>query len=106
KTIDARGGFKRVTADRLRRVDVTFDGTLVRRYGFDYTTGAFFKTLLSSISQYDKDGALFTTHRFDYFDDIRDSHGHYQAFRPEDWSSPGDGLSNGALNLSPSHAGD
>jgi hypothetical protein len=61
-----------VTADLLRRVDVTLDGDLVRRYGFDYTTGAFAKTLLSSISQYDENGALFNTHTFDYFDDIRD----------------------------------
>jgi RHS repeat-associated protein len=105
-TIDARGGFKRVTADLLRRVDVTFDGNLVRRYGFDYTTGAFFKTLLHSVSQYDSNGVLFNTHRFDYFDDIRDGQGHYQAFDLTNWNSPGDGLSSGALNLTPSQAGD
>ena len=32
KIIDARGGFKQVTADLLRRIDVTLDGDLVRRY--------------------------------------------------------------------------
>src|SRR5262249_44254573 len=52
-TIDARGGFKRVTADLLRRVDVTLDGSLIRRYRFDYATGAFVKTLLHSITQDD-----------------------------------------------------
>jgi hypothetical protein len=106
KIIDARGGFKRVTADLLRRVDVTLNGGLIRRYQFDYTTGAFFKTLLAGINQYDADGQLFTTHRFDYFDDIRDGQGNYQAFERTDWTSPGDGLSNGALNLTGEHAGD
>ena len=106
KSIDARGGFKRVTADLLRRIDVTFDGSLIRRYGFDYKTGAFFKTLLSSLSQYDKDGTLFNTHHFDYFDDIRDDNGTYQAFQQATWTVPGDGLSTAALNLTPNSAGD
>ncbi|MFL6114849.1 MAG: SpvB/TcaC N-terminal domain-containing protein, partial [Catenulispora sp.] len=105
-TIDARGGFKRVTADLLRRIDVTLSGSLIRRYQFDYTTGAFFKTLLAAINQYDADGHLFTTHRFDYFDDIRDGQGNYQAFQRTGWTSPGDGLGNGALNLTGDRAGD
>ena len=105
-TIDARGGFKRVTAHLLRRVDVTLDGGLIRRYRFDYTTGAFFKTLLSSINQYDADGHLFSTHRLDYYDDIRDAQGNYQAFEHTGWTSPGDGLSSGALNLAGDGAGD
>ena len=59
--IDARGGFKRVTADLLRRIKVKFDGKLVRSYDLNYnadpygngSTGtAFDKTLLSSIVQY------------------------------------------------------
>jgi len=68
ETIDARGGFKRVTADRLRRIDVTLDSGLGRRYEFDYSTGAFFKMLLRSVSQFDERGVLFNTHEFDYFD--------------------------------------
>ena len=106
KGIDARSGFKRVTADLLRRVDVTLDSTLIRRYQYDYTTGAFAKTLLSAINQYDADGALFSTHRLDYYDDIRDAQGQYQAFEQVPWNSPGDGLRNGALNLTPDQAGD
>jgi RHS repeat-associated protein len=105
RTIDARGGFKRVTADLLRRVDVTFNGGLVRRYGFEYATGAFDKTLLKSVSQYDASGALFTTHEFGYYDDIRDSAGNYNAFSPAQWSVPGNDLSSGALNLTPGQAG-
>jgi RHS repeat-associated protein len=106
KLIDARGGFKRVTADLLRRVDVTLDGGLVRRYEFDYTTGAFFKTLLRSVTQFDDQGAFFHRHDFDYYDDIRDGQGQYQAFSELPWTSPGDGLSRGALNLTPEQAGD
>ncbi|MCT9929904.1 hypothetical protein N5079_06685 [Planotetraspora sp. A-T 1434] len=106
KTIDARGGFKRVTADLLRRVDVTLDGGLIRRYDFAYTTGAFQKTLLHSITQLDDHGALFNKHEFSYFDDIRDAQGDYQAFSSAQWSVPGDDLSKDALNLTPEQAGD
>jgi len=105
-TIDARGGFKRVTADLLRRVEVTLDGDPIRSYEFGYTTGAFFKTLLASVSQLDADGAVFHTHEFDYFDDIRDAEGGYQAFQPESWVVPGDGLTRNELNLTPEQAGD
>src|SRR6185436_3170462 len=54
-TIDARGGFKRVTADLLRRVEVRFNNTLVRKYELNYQTGAFGKTLLKSVSQFGED---------------------------------------------------
>ncbi|HEX6686665.1 MAG TPA: SpvB/TcaC N-terminal domain-containing protein, partial [Candidatus Limnocylindrales bacterium] len=105
KLMDARGGFKRVTADLLRRIDVTLDSTLIRRYELAYTTGAFNKTLLRSLSQLDDQGAPFTKHEFSYYDDIRDTQGAYQAFRPVPWTVPGDGLGNGALNLTSSNAG-
>jgi RHS repeat-associated protein len=106
KQIDARGGFKRVTADLLRRIDVTLDGALIRRYEFSYVTGAFYKTLLRQIAQFDENGVLFTKHEFDYFDDIRDGQGRYQAFSPADWVTPGDSLRKDALNLTPEQAGD
>ena len=107
KTIDARGGFKRVTADRLRRVEVSLNGGgLIRRYDFQYTAGAFHKTLLRSIAQQDANGATVGTHTFEYFDDIRDAQGQYQAFQPRSWAVPADGLSQGALNLTSSNGGD
>jgi len=93
KLIDARGGFKRVTADLLRRVDVTLDGGLIRRYELVYSTGAFDKTLLRSVAQFDDHGVLFDRHEFSYFDDIRDGQGNYQAFSPANWTTPGDNLS-------------
>ncbi|MEV4482529.1 SpvB/TcaC N-terminal domain-containing protein [Micromonospora coxensis] len=105
KSIDARGGFKRVTADLLRTVEVKLDDTLVRRYELTYTRGAFFKTLLKAVIQYDADGHEFHRHQFRYHDDIRDGSGQYQAFRPVPWTSPGDGLSSSALNLTPEQAG-
>ncbi|HZM78664.1 MAG TPA: SpvB/TcaC N-terminal domain-containing protein [Candidatus Limnocylindrales bacterium] len=105
KQIDARGGFKRVTADLLRKVEVAIDGSLIRRYEFGYTTGAFHKKLLASVTQFDAGGAAFNTHRFDYFDDIRDASGAYQAFQPLPWTSPDDGLSKGELNLTGTDAG-
>lgn len=85
-TIDARLGFKRVTADLLRKVEVKFHDTTFRSYEFVYTTGAFEKTLLSKIKQFDADGALFNTHSFDYFDEVRDENGTYIAYKaPEYW---------------------
>jgi RHS repeat-associated protein len=103
--IDARGGFKRVTADLLRRVDVTLDGLPVRRYEFSYTTGAFGKTLLSSVAQFGEDNTLFNKHTFTYFDDVRNSAGGYLAFRPMTWTSPSDDLANGAVDAVSGGAG-
>ncbi|HEX6686864.1 MAG TPA: SpvB/TcaC N-terminal domain-containing protein [Candidatus Limnocylindrales bacterium] len=105
KQIDARGGFKRVTADLLRKVEVALDGGLIRRYEFTYTTGAFFKSLLASVKQFDANGTPFNTHTFDYFDEIRDGTGAYQAFQPLPWTSPDDGLNKGELNLTGVDAG-
>ncbi|MGX7828888.1 SpvB/TcaC N-terminal domain-containing protein [Actinokineospora sp. 24-640] len=97
--IDARLGFKRVTADLLRRVEVKLDDTLIRAYELNYRTGAFHKTLLESVSQFDADNRLFTTHSFDYFDDIRGADGGYDAFAASSgWTVPGDGLSAGIVN--------
>ncbi|WP_081916179.1 SpvB/TcaC N-terminal domain-containing protein [Saccharothrix sp. NRRL B-16314] len=78
--IEARSGFKRVTADLLRRVEVKVDDTLVRAYELEYRQGAFAKTLLGSVSQFDANNTRFNTHTFDYFDDIRDASGGYDAF--------------------------
>lgn len=97
--IDARLGFKQVTADLLRRVEVKLDDQLIRAYELNYRAGAFAKTLLRSVSQFDADNTLFTTHSFDYFDDIRDAGGNYDAFTAAGgWTIPGDGLSAGIVD--------
>ncbi|ANN18804.1 sugar-binding protein [Amycolatopsis orientalis] len=91
--IDARGGFKKVTADLLRRVEVKLDDQLVRAYELNYRAGAFAKTLLASVSQFGEDNKLFNTHSFDYFDDVRDSGGNYTGFaKAAGWSVPDDDL--------------
>ncbi|HEV8562247.1 MAG TPA: SpvB/TcaC N-terminal domain-containing protein [Actinophytocola sp.] len=91
--IDARLGFKKVTADLLRKVEVSLGNQLIRRYELDYRTGAFDKTLLRSISQFGADGNVFNTHELEYFDDVRDAGGAYQAFgNATGWTVPGDGL--------------
>ncbi|MFC4122900.1 SpvB/TcaC N-terminal domain-containing protein [Nonomuraea zeae] len=105
-TIDARGGFKRVLADLLRKVEVKFGDQLVRRYELGYKEGAFHKTLLTSIVQYDARGERFAGHEFGYFDDIRDAAGAYDAFARVPWSSPADGLGNSVVNGVRPGAGD
>ncbi|MGW0998181.1 SpvB/TcaC N-terminal domain-containing protein [Streptomyces sp. NPDC002523] len=91
--IDARYGFKKVTADLLRRVEVKLDDKLIRAYELNYRTGAFAKTLLQSVSQLGEDGKVFHTHSFDYFDDVRDQSGAYTTFdTAANWTVPDDGL--------------
>ncbi|MFE7033661.1 SpvB/TcaC N-terminal domain-containing protein [Streptomyces sp. NPDC057621] len=97
-SIDARGGFKRVTADLLRRIEVRFHDEPVRGYELAYREGAFHKTLLKSVAQLDADGKVFTEHAFSYYDDIRDADGAYDAFAKVDWSSPDDNVRNGRVN--------
>ncbi|WP_242427153.1 MULTISPECIES: SpvB/TcaC N-terminal domain-containing protein [unclassified Streptomyces] len=91
--IDARYGFKKVTADLLRRVEVKLDDQLIRAYELNYRTGAFAKTLLTSVSQFSETNELFNTHTFDYFDDVRDQSGNYNVFATAaGWSVPDDDL--------------
>ncbi|HEX9335448.1 MAG TPA: SpvB/TcaC N-terminal domain-containing protein, partial [Pseudonocardiaceae bacterium] len=91
--IDARDGFKKVTADLLRRVEVKLGGQLVRAYELNYRTGAFDKTLLASVSQFGEDNKLFNTHTFDYYNDIQDGSGTYNAFSAATpWTVPDDHL--------------
>jgi RHS repeat-associated protein len=104
--IDARGGFKRVTADLLRRIEVRFGDDTVRSYDLTYTTGAFHKTLLKEIEQFDADGKPFNRHEFGYFDDIRDARGEYEAFAKVDWTSPDDNVRNGTVDAIRSGAGE
>ncbi|MGY6652951.1 SpvB/TcaC N-terminal domain-containing protein [Amycolatopsis sp. TRM77291] len=91
--IDARGGFKKVTADLLRRVEVKLDDQLIRAYELNYRTGAYAKSLLASVSQFGEDNKLFNTHSFDYFDEVRDQAGNYTGFAgAAGWSVPDDDL--------------
>jgi RHS repeat-associated protein len=92
-SIDARGGFKMVTADLLRRIDVTFDSSLIRRYDFLYQEGAFKKTLLHSVTQSGENGVAFNTHTFTYYDEVRQANGAYQGFGSStNWTTASDGV--------------
>ncbi|OQP48072.1 hypothetical protein A4H97_30020 [Niastella yeongjuensis] len=68
--IAANNGFKQVTADLLKRIDVQLDGVSIRHYEFSYKEGAFYKTLLAGIQQYDAAGKFFNQHTFDYYNDV------------------------------------
>jgi len=70
-TITANLGFKQVTADLLKRVDVQFKGNNIRHYELYYREGEFHKTLLDSIAEFDAEGKRFNAHSFDYYNDVR-----------------------------------
>lgn len=94
-SIDARLGFKQVTSDLLRKIQVKFKNQPVRSYELVYVSGAFAKTLLKEVKQFGADGSLFNTHRFDYFDEVRDANGNYHPYAgAEDWAVPSDGVVN------------
>ncbi len=96
-TIDARAGALRVTADLLRRIDITYNGAdnpgLVRRYELGYEPGPFEKTLLRTIGQTDTTGQVFATHTLEYWNDVQQN-GAYAGFREERRWDVGDGGDN------------
>ncbi|MDQ5824469.1 MAG: sugar-binding protein, partial [Chloroflexota bacterium] len=101
--IDARGGFKMVTAALLKRIDVRFKNDLISRYDFLYEERAFKKTVLRSVTQSGADAgqpsAAQFTHNFSYYDDIRDGT-RYKGFEPgATWSTQDDNISASAVLL-------
>jgi RHS repeat-associated protein len=100
-SISGRLGFKQVTADLLRKVVVQYNGQAVRSYELTYAEGAFYKTLLQNIKQFDASGKLFTTHTFDYYNDV-ESNGVYQPLKaPEEWNPQVDNVKGTFLNPIP-----
>ena len=97
-SVDARGGFLMVTAERLRRVEVRFKDQLIRRYELAYERGAFEKSLLDSISLHGSDGALFNRHEFGYDRDVRNTDDTYHGFTAANWDTPNDDVSAGLLD--------
>jgi RHS repeat-associated protein len=96
-SIMANLGFKEVTADLLRKVEVQFSGKNIRSYQLQYKTGEFYKTLLASISEYDAKGTLFNTHTFDYFDDVKLGASLKPFKNNENWVVPNDGVTGGLI---------
>ncbi|MFD1602133.1 SpvB/TcaC N-terminal domain-containing protein [Flavobacterium artemisiae] len=96
--VSVRLGFKQVNNQLLRKIEVRYKDEMIRSYELEYKEGAFKKTLLKSISEYDSESKLFYTNTLDYFDDVRDSSGKYNPFGPEiKWDVPDDQLKNNIL---------
>lgn len=105
-SIDCRLGFKRVQADLLRRIEVSYQNELVRAYRMEYTAGAFQKALLQSIVEENGVGTDFYQHTFDYYDDVRPD-GSYQPFAAStNWSVPDDNIRGNILNPIPGMNGE
>lgn len=96
--INARSGFKMVTADLLKRIEVRLENDLIRRYDLEYAPGAFNKSLLTSITQYGPNGEFFHKHEFEYYDEVRDNTNLYRGFDTKTtWSTGNDGITAGLL---------
>nr|WP_321232910.1 SpvB/TcaC N-terminal domain-containing protein [uncultured Psychroserpens sp.] len=96
--INARYAFKQVTADVLRKIDIKFSGQNVRSYEFNYTEGAFFKTLLTHIIEFDASGQEFTRQEFGYYDDVRSDDGYVPYTNQEIWAPKNDNVSGDFIN--------
>ncbi|MBP4140409.1 hypothetical protein J3S90_01165 [Flavobacterium sp. P4023] len=93
--VSARLGFKQLNNQLLRKIEVRYKDQMVRSYELNYKEGAFKKTLLKSISEYDSESNLFYTNTVDYFDDVRDASGKYNPFGEEQkWNVESDKLNN------------
>ncbi|NII27574.1 hypothetical protein HB364_21000 [Pseudoflavitalea sp. X16] len=99
--IDARLGFKQVSADLLRKVRIWYNSTLIRSYEFTYAEGAFYKTLLKSIRELDNKDSLFYSQDFDYYDDVRDNNTYKSSASLSPWQMPGDNIKGGIINPIP-----
>ena len=69
-SINARMGFKQIDPYLLEKIEVSYKDQLIRSYKLNYKTGRYSKTLLDSISENDKTGKEFYSHKFEYYDDI------------------------------------
>ncbi|NOQ25414.1 MAG: hypothetical protein GQ564_08625, partial [Bacteroidales bacterium] len=85
--INARYGFKQLTADLLRKIEIQYNGTNIRSYKLEYKDGAFYKTLLESITEYDSKRVEFSKHEFDYFDDVKSNLGYVPFASQEVWNT-------------------
>jgi len=78
-SIRANYGFKVVDGYLLDKIDVKYNQEQVRSYELLYSEGAFFKTLLDSIVEYNSKGERFYAHGFTYYDNVRNE-GTYEPF--------------------------
>lgn len=101
--IEFNTGLKLVTADLLRRIEIRFQGTMVRHYELSYQTGAFRQQLLSRIAEFGNDGSLLADHEMDYHE-LPES---FSAFGPEEtWNTGNDNVEGNILNPIPGFTGE
>ncbi|MFV0506684.1 MAG: SpvB/TcaC N-terminal domain-containing protein, partial [Bacteroidales bacterium] len=79
KTNNARYGFLSSSNKLLDKVDVKFEGDVLRSYTLEYKDGVFHTKLLDKITHLDNNGDEFASHTFDYYDDV-ESGGTYKPF--------------------------
>ncbi len=96
--VNARYGF--ITRDKqlLRRIEISYEDSIIRSYALRYREGAFFKTLLDSITEYDETGKAFYSEHFDYYDDVQKNNAYQPYAAEKKWTLPDDGLKNPFLN--------
>jgi len=70
-SINAKQGVKRIEPYKLNKVYVKYNGQTIRSYGLNYTTGEFYKTLLTNIFEFDKNGAQVSQHTLEYYNDLK-----------------------------------
>ncbi len=88
-------GFPVSDGSLLDNIKVSYDGETIRSYSFDYTTGAYNKTLLQAITELDADNEEFYTNSFQYYNEVQDE-GSYIPFKDaKTLSLPEDGLNGG-----------
>ncbi|HEX5151652.1 MAG TPA: SpvB/TcaC N-terminal domain-containing protein [Parafilimonas sp.] len=90
--INCRLGFKVVSTDLLRIIKMSVDGQAIRSYEFKYTPGAFYKTLLTSITESDAAGKTFYSHSFEYNDDVKSKSGYVPFGNTEKWNPGNDNI--------------
>lgn len=100
-SINGRYGFKQVTADLLRKVEVQFNNRNLRSYELIYREGAFYKTLLDSIVEYDAAGQQFIAHQLEYYDEVRNGETYQPLGTTEHWTPQNDDIKAGLLNPIP-----
>lgn len=104
--INARLGFKMVTADLLRKVVISFNGQPIRSYELQFIEGAFYKTLLKSFKEIDAGGIVFNTHTLEYFDDVKSGTGYTPYGNAENWSPANDDIKGDISNPNPGFTGE
>ncbi|MFV0507006.1 MAG: RHS repeat domain-containing protein, partial [Bacteroidales bacterium] len=98
KTNNARYGFLSSSNKLLDKVDVKFEGDVLRSYTLEYKDGVFHTKLLDKITHLDNNGDEFASHTFDYYDDVENG-GTLTPFKDgENWKLHDDNLKANFIN--------